>query len=43
LIIWLILREKGFEGLKNGEPHTFSKTDSALMVLIPAFIFPLWI
>jgi len=43
LTVWIITWDKGFEGLKDGKPHVFSKTHSALMVLLPAFIFPLWI
>jgi len=43
LTVWLLLKEEGFKGTLNGKPHTFSKTSSFLMVILPTFIFPLWI
>jgi hypothetical protein len=41
LIIWILTWEEGIKGIKNGKPHVFSKTSSALSILIPAFVFPL--
>ncbi len=40
--IWILVSEGGFQGTLNGEPHTFSKTSSFLMTILPLSISALW-